>query len=533
MPIKLILIICFIFTLNGAYALAFEENIQLNGEGQLDCRTDAQVAHDELAASGSQSYHRVVNLDTENKTASLKSIYSLNVSNGIKSNINSNNNRSSNVTEGKTKRDQYPASSSNELKSAANMIDSKALDYEYLPIYSRSFRVKNSLSGKFDVVYNNSEDLSRNQYGIMMIDPDSLVHRSFVTGADHFSANNSISFDKSKVITKYKMNGSGLLKGSVIVSDTMRRQRYLSETRIRDSNFTISSGLENEAKFGKKIEDRETLSKKVDDVAVGSKKEKEAGQTPDLNDRYAREIISNRTNANKSQVSLSFNPNEIQKSDTRKKLIQDDDKTKQSNGGLDATKAQIGAKAILSGDDSTQHNDSLNVTEAQTGAKAILSGDDSTQHNDSLNAAKAQTGVKAILSEDKTKQSSGNPNTKETETNGALRIGLLTDESLSGTIIPASAFGASINSTYLSPNAMLADSAWGMAYIGDYLPDDDKNVYKGPDFSVNLTNGMYVITKNKTGTKQRFLKIGSSDGQIKIRYTPPGVRFDIYEDVAG
>jgi hypothetical protein len=532
MPVKLILILCIIFTLNGAYALAFDEKIQLNGDGKLVCRTDAQVARDQIDASGSQSYHRVLNLDTENKTASLKSIYSLNKPNGNESNTNSNNNRSANETKGKALQERYPELSRKKTDITANISDVKAFDYEYLPIYRRSFRVKDNLSDKFDVVYNNSEDLSRNRYGIMMIDPNSLEHGAFVMGADHFSANNTISFNKGKVNTKYRMSGSGLLKGSVIESDTMRRPHYLAETQIRDSNFAITSGLENKAKFGKKTDDRETLSEKLDNVTVGSKKEIEAEQKPDLNDRYAREIIgSNKTGDKKPQVGLSFNANEIKKADTGVKLDLGDDKTGQYKGSLDSASALVGAKLVLDDEVLTQNNESLNASEAQNRNTTIPSNSDSLQHNGSINAMEAQTGKKLDLNDDKKKTPIDNPKVEKSETINSLKIGLLTEQR-GGTIIPASAFGSSINSTYRSPNAVLADSTWGMAYIGDYQPGGDSTVYQDSNFSVNLTKGMYVITKNKPGIKQRYLKIGSSGGQIKIRETPAGTQFDIFEDVA-
>lgn len=541
MLIKFILIICLIFAVNGAYALDFDEEIHLKGDGQLVCRTDAKIAQDRIAASGSQSYHRVVNLDTENKTVSLKSIYSLNVSDRTKLNVNSINNRSLNAAPVETKRNQYPASSGNELNPAVNMGDSNALDYEYLPIYSRSLRVKSSISKRFDLVYNNSEDLSKNQYGIMMVNPNYLQYGSVVTGADHFSANNSINFCGGKVITKYKMSGSGLLKGSLIERDAMGRPRNIAETQIRDSNFSISSGLKNEAKLEKNLEDRVSLSEKVDKVGIGSKKEIEANQTADINDKYIQETIFGNLSLDGSEVPATFDlyggdiditdsevegkfelsGSETESSDATAKKT-DDNQT--AAGTQDDAFNLSGVKANLTDGDQKaagSQDDGLNPINEK------LNKDDSDQKAGGTQVDRLKsTGEKINLTDDNSKN--------EIKTNNLLKLGELTKNTLGGTIIPGSAFGAAINSTYKSPNAMITASSWRTAYIGSFRPDSKKEkiVSKGAKYNVSLIKGIYVITENKTGLKQRYLKIGSSDGTIKIRATPPGARFDIYEAVA-
>jgi hypothetical protein len=560
MSIKLILIICVIFTLNEAYALAFEENIHVNGGGQLVCRTDTQVAKDWIDASGSQSYSRVVNLNTENKTASLRSIYSLNKSNGIKFNITSQNNASANSTQGKTKLGHPIANNSNESENntlkytttnnisqnkvrqedtkrnikgqlAANISDNEALDYDYLPIYSRSFRIKNSTSNVFDLIYNNSEDLSRNQYGIRMRNPNNLEHGAVVSGADHFSANNSISFGGDRVITKYKMDGSGLLKGFVIESDTMRRPHYIAETQIRDSNFTISSGVENEAKLEKNLEDRESLSEKVDKVVAGSKKEKEAGQKADIYDKYVGEKIFGDLNLSGAEVPATFS------------LFGDD-------GTIDTTNAedygyyqQNDAKDNQNDKISSQADDNqkgsvaqVNQTDAkvnQTESDLVAAGaraDQSNERASQFDGNHKKAGAQADQSSEKVSQDNSTLK-NETKTSNLLKLGSSIENTLGGTIIPGSAFGATINSTYKSPNSMITASLWRRAYIGSYKPDStkEKSLPGGKKFNVSLVKGIYIITENKTGLKQRYLKIGSSDGPIKIRATPPGARFDIYE----
>jgi hypothetical protein len=77
MLIKSILVIYIIFSLNGADALEFHEDIQVLGGGKLKCRTDTQVAKDWVDASGIQTYSRALSLDIEKETAGFKSNYSI------------------------------------------------------------------------------------------------------------------------------------------------------------------------------------------------------------------------------------------------------------------------------------------------------------------------------------------------------------------------------------------------------------------------------------------------------------------------
>lgn len=116
---------------------------------------------------------------------------------------------------------------------------------------------------------------------------------------------------------------------------------------------------------------------------------------------------------------------------------------------------------------------------------------------------------------------------------GRLTEGNVRGNTLRGTIIPGTVFGAAINSTHDSSKTMVG-SSWGKAYIGDYQPSDNQKyitVSNGSSYNISLINGIFVVSENKTGYKQRYLNIGSSKGRIKIRATPPDTRFDIYEAV--
>jgi hypothetical protein len=269
---------------------------------------------------------------------------------------------------------------------------------------------------------------------------------------------------------------------------------------------------------------------------VGSKKEKEANQTADIYDKYVRETIYGDLNLSGADVPATF-------------VLYSDDGTLNTDNPPDLghyTPPKAGTQVNQNGAKVNQPGSDLGAAGAQvnqSGAKVNQPGSDlgaagaqvdqsdakASQADDNHKAAGAQVD----LSGKNASQADGNLK-NATQTSNLLKLGRSTENTLGGTIIPGSAFGATINSTYNSPNAMITASSWRTAYIGSYKPDSKKEqiVSNTAKFNVSLIKGIYVITENKTGLKQRFLKIGSSDGTIKIRATPPGARFDIYEAVA-
>jgi hypothetical protein len=337
MLIKLALIICVICALNGSNALTITENIVANGGGKLTCMTDMPLAKDRVDSTGIQTYSLVANQDLEKGTASLESRYSLNISHPKRKTANvspSNefNNASPNTTSvsitqtiiniGNTapidntlannlgenaikKGDSRVKASVENLKNdllenniskngarqkegvpngtvgqaSINKGNAMQANYNYLPIYSRSFRVKSSSTEKFDTPYNisedhSSEDSSQNHYSIKMIYPNHLEHGAEFSGADNFTADNTISFKGGQVTTDYKMGGNGILKGSVMSSGRLGRPHAVAETRIEDSNFTIRSGVEDEAQIGYKS-DLDRLSNGAEKTEVGSEEKQD------------------------------------------------------------------------------------------------------------------------------------------------------------------------------------------------------------------------------------------------------------------
>ena len=248
----------------------------------MTCRTDTILAKDWVESTGNQTYSRELNQDIEKGTASLSLhtplTYPDNVSpknkydnvsmNTISANIiqtinTSPNTTSTNIiqmfidTKNNTASEKNLKNDSPENNVAQNSAlqkenvqkDTKKqvstskdndpiANYNYFPIYSRSFKVKSSSTKEFDRYYNGTEDYSsektsQNHYGIKMITPNHLTHGVEVSGADKFYANNTISFEGGKGTTTYDMGGKGVLTGSVIESSTMGRPHSVAETPDR------------------------------------------------------------------------------------------------------------------------------------------------------------------------------------------------------------------------------------------------------------------------------------------------------------
>ncbi len=326
MIIKLALIICVIFALNGAEASSFREEITVGGASQLVCRTDTELGQDWVDASGPQTYSRNVKWDIEKETASLKSKYSININSANHNssdddnnnsdgnvnnldNINININNSDNISVNINNSDGFYINSYNESKQNSSLnsttsagrdppetaspkanpfvsnqksdlpddnsrhdsVGQRDTNSNDLPDYYKysTFKVTNRSNQQKELPSDGGSP-SRNHYGIRMTYPDQLEHEVEVSGADRFTANNSISFDGGSVSTNYVMKGKGDLKGSVIESGPMGRPHQMAKTEIIGGDFTIGSGVDDEAQIGEESES-ETLSKEADQVKTESK----------------------------------------------------------------------------------------------------------------------------------------------------------------------------------------------------------------------------------------------------------------------
>jgi hypothetical protein len=278
MPIKLMLIICIIFALNEAAALDFHENISVNGGGQLACRTYTKLADDSVDAIGTQKYSRVVNFDMEKKNVSLISNYAI----SNKKEEPEDSTHLANVSPGNLKGDLSKAiAPQDSVRNSDINNDYMRANFNYLPIYGSSFRVKSRSTQQEQLP--NLWNTSENHYGIKMTNPYQLEHGIKVSGAENFNAKNSISFANGSVTTSYNMSGKGILEGSAIELDTMKRPYYEVKTNIMDTNFAIASGLVNEANIGGDT-DTEALSKEAEKVVTGSNNVKESIASEDSMD---------------------------------------------------------------------------------------------------------------------------------------------------------------------------------------------------------------------------------------------------------
>ncbi len=616
MQIKIALIICVICTLNGSTALTINEDITTNGGGKLTCKTTTQVAEDLVDASGIQEYTLSVKQDLEKGTASLTSKYSLNKPHNVLpkrkianvSPSNEINNASLNATsvsitqtiinigntapidntiannlgENAIQRGDSPVYASKEkLKSdlPENAGENKS---KYLPIYLRSsFRSKSSSTGKFDTPYSISEDQisedsSQNRYGIKMIYPNHLMHGAEVSEADNFTAENTITFDGNRVTTDYRMQGKGILEGSVMASSKLGRLYPVTRTKIEDSNFTIHSGVEDKAKIGS-VSDIEKLSNDVEDTSVGSEEKQDESKNVDYYD-----LLDNQTGSSDAinfpigsegtepkeplywftwekinetmlkkvlKENLGYmwveNESKVEKINNTSILVTEDKRIISLTFDGDKLSLKFGSKELdkfnviqRDTDNGTVHEIYIpieyDVKELAYKSNQDAASKESRTSDSSSQSNQGETSKESRTSDSGSQSNQGDASKKSGKTDSASQLKLGDANKASGLaipVIPGPIFGSPLNSTFIDRILTNSDYSTKTVYIGRYKPPEDTNfgMVTG-NYSANVTEGIYAFENvNATGPKRKYLNIRYGDSRIRIRSTPPGTRFSIYK----
>jgi hypothetical protein len=621
MLIKIALIICVICTLNGSTALTITEDIATNGGGKLTCRTTTPLAEDQVEASGIQEYSLSVKQDTEKGTASLTSKYSLNIPHNVSqkrrtanvSPSNEINNASLNATSvsitqtiiniGNTapidntiannlgenaiqkgnSRIKAPVENlKSDLLENASINKNNAVTSNHLPIYPGSFRIKNSSTGKFDTPYKILEDhisgdSSQNRYGIKMIFPNHLMHGAEVSGADNFTAENRISFERGRVTTDYKMKGKGILEGSVMASGKLGRLNPVTRTKIEDSNFTIHSGVEDEAKLGYNS-DIDKLSNDVEEPEVGSEEKQNESNKVEYYGLLDSLTKSSANGAiNWPVKTLGTGPNEPlplywftwenipddkgNSGDNVTFITRLTDNLTYTWAGCDGVKPEKPNDTSISvkGDGKiiilTFSGNKLSLNDGSKTKDEFIVTNNSTKNGtvhqiyipikyDEYNPARPpysctqSNPVAASKESAKTESSSqSNPVTAskesvKTDSSSQLRLGAASKASgLTAPVISGPIFGSPVNSTFIDRTITNSNYNTKTVYIGRYKPPEDTDIKDfTEDYSMNISGGIYTF-ENRTdkGPKQKYLNIRYGDSRIKFRYTPPGATFDIYK----
>ncbi|GEM_PF-2462244 len=203
-----VLVLCLVFAMAEAAALNFDEKIDVKGGGSLISETNSDNAKDSVHGTGVQKYTR--NVSHEENSASLTSIYHLNKSNNSGGRPN-----------------------------------------------FRSFEIKTNpnAAGKDGwTPYSYSELSNQNSYTIQMKSPNRLQHGVTISGSNDIDSNSKITFKEGKVETKYNLSGSGVLNEAVVDFGTRRKPNFIAETRINDTNFSLTSGLGDSALMGSEID---------------------------------------------------------------------------------------------------------------------------------------------------------------------------------------------------------------------------------------------------------------------------------------
>ncbi|MDD2754209.1 MAG: hypothetical protein PHS80_01645 [Methanothrix sp.] len=615
MQIKIALIICVICTLNGTTALTITEDIAANGGGKLTCRTSTPVAEDQVEASGIQTYSLLVKQDIEKGTASLTSKYSLNIPHNVSpkrkiANVSPNkefnstslnttsvsitqtiinigntapidNTLANNLEEIAIQKGDSPVNVSEETLKIDLPENASINKNNNLPIYPRSFKIKSSPTGKFYTPDNisedhSSEDSSQNRYGIKMIYPNHLMHRAEVSGADNFTAENTITFDGKRVTTDYKMQGKGILEGSVMASSKLGRLHPVTRTKIEDSNFTIHSGVEDKAKLVSDS-DIEKLSNDVEDTAVGSEEKQDESKNVDYYDLLDNQTVSPdaiyfglASGKFESKETLywftweDINESELKKvlkdnlgymwvgKESEVKEINDTSISVMEDGKIINLTFDGNKLILINGSEELDifrviHKDTVkgNVHEihipieydvkdpaykSKQDAASKTSGKTDSGSQSNQGDASKTSGMTDSGSQ--TNQGDASKTSGMTDSGSQLKLGdARIESSLAIPVIPGPIFGLPLNSTFIDRTLTNSNYSKKTVYIGRYKPPQDTNfgMVTG-NYSANVTEGIYAFEKvNATGPTRKYLNIRYGDSRIRIRSTPPGTRFSIYK----